>query len=111
MPHYLNNGLVDGGEVSALRAGRDLLPMNIPSTHFCQKLSQPQGLVRLEGLGKQKKRNDLIETRTSGIPACSIAPEPSILQGILRNQRFAGSAATPPFNPWKRSDFCLYHLF
>jgi hypothetical protein len=44
--------------LSALRAGRILLPRNIFSlygTHFCQRLSKPQGLVRLDGLGQLKK--------------------------------------------------------
>jgi hypothetical protein len=31
----------------------------VPGTHFCQRLSKPQGLVWLEGLGKLKKFNDL----------------------------------------------------
>jgi hypothetical protein len=47
--------------------------------HFCWRLSKPQGLVRLEGLGKFNKRNDLIETRTLDFPACSLAPQPCTL--------------------------------
>jgi hypothetical protein len=39
----------------ALRAGRPLLPKEIPGTHFCQRLSRTQGIVQLEGLGKLKK--------------------------------------------------------
>jgi hypothetical protein len=31
-------------------------------------------MVRLEGLGKFKKFNNLIGTRTRNLPACSIAP-------------------------------------
>jgi hypothetical protein len=42
--------------LSALRIGRALLPRNnylsASGTHFCKRLSKPQGLVRPEGLGK-----------------------------------------------------------
>jgi hypothetical protein len=31
--------------------------------------------MRLEGLGKLKKFNDLIENRTHDLPACSIVPQ------------------------------------
>jgi hypothetical protein len=42
-------------------------------TYFCWRLSKLQGLVRLEGLGKLKKFNDLIGSRARDFPACSIA--------------------------------------
>jgi hypothetical protein len=35
--------------------------------------------VRLEGLGKLKKSNDLIGTRTRYLPTCSIVPQPTTL--------------------------------
>jgi hypothetical protein len=35
--------------------------------------------VRLEGLGKLKKFNDLIGSQTRDLPACSIAPQSSML--------------------------------
>jgi hypothetical protein len=44
-------------------------------THFCYRLSKPQGLVRLEGLGKVKKSNDLIGTQTGYVPAYSTVPQ------------------------------------
>jgi hypothetical protein len=45
--------------LSSLLTDRTLLPRNIiffnvSSTHFCQRLSKPQGVVRPEGLGKFK---------------------------------------------------------
>jgi hypothetical protein len=45
--------------LSASRTRRNLLPrniiiLNVFGTHFCQNLSKPQGLVRLEGLSKFK---------------------------------------------------------
>jgi hypothetical protein len=48
---------------SALRAGCTLHARKIPGTHFCYRLSQPQVIVRLEGLGQLKKSKDLIGTR------------------------------------------------
>jgi hypothetical protein len=47
-------------------------PHKIPDTHFPYRLSRPQGLVRLEGLGQTKKSNDLVGNRTQDHPACSI---------------------------------------
>jgi hypothetical protein len=36
-------------------------------------------IVRLEGLDKLKKSNDLIGNRTRDIPGCSIVPQPTML--------------------------------
>jgi hypothetical protein len=35
--------------------------------------------MRLEGLGKLKKSNDLIGIRTRDLPACSVVPQPTTL--------------------------------
>jgi hypothetical protein len=37
----------------------------------------------LEGLGKLKKSNNLIENRTRDLPACSIVPQPTTLPRAL----------------------------
>jgi hypothetical protein len=42
--------------LSALGAGRALLPRKMSGTHFCQRLSRTQGPLRLEGLGSLKKK-------------------------------------------------------
>jgi hypothetical protein len=50
-PHCLDNRLTDGG---SLRTDRGLLPRNVfpvTRTHFCQRLSKPPGLLRLEVFG------------------------------------------------------------
>jgi hypothetical protein len=39
----------------------------------------PSAIVRLEGLGKLKKSNDLIGNRTRDLPACSILPQTTTL--------------------------------
>jgi hypothetical protein len=43
-------------------------------THFCCRLSKPQGLVRPEGLGNLIKIIHLIGSRTRDLPVCNIAP-------------------------------------
>jgi hypothetical protein len=65
--------------LSALRTVRALLVRNIFSAsgaHFCSTLSKPQGLVLLEGLGTLKIFNGLIGTRSRGLSAFSIVPQP-----------------------------------
>jgi hypothetical protein len=60
--------------LSALRTGRALLPRNnfsASGTHFCYRLSEPQGLGI--GIGKLKKFIHFIRSRTRDLPACSIA--------------------------------------
>jgi hypothetical protein len=64
--------------LSVLRAGRCFTPLKhyfyASGTHFCYRLSKPQGLVRLEGLGKLIKIIHLIGSRTCDLPVCNIAP-------------------------------------
>jgi hypothetical protein len=55
--------------LSALSAGCSLSP----------EISSGTAILRLEGLGKLRKSNDLIGTRTRDLPSCSIAPQPSTL--------------------------------
>jgi hypothetical protein len=43
-------------------------------THFCLKLSKPQGLVGLEELDTFKKIIHLIGSQTRNLPACGIVP-------------------------------------
>jgi hypothetical protein len=66
IPHCLDNRLTDGGKVVS--------PMHhfyVSGTHFCLRLSKPQGLVCPEGSGKFKKKNHLIGYRTRDLPVCS----------------------------------------
>jgi hypothetical protein len=44
--------------------------------------------VRKEGLGKSKKYNDFIGTRTRNLPTCSITPQPSTLPHALQRRSF-----------------------
>jgi hypothetical protein len=44
----------------------------------------PRAILRLQGLGKLKKSNDLIGTRTRDLPAWSIVPQPTTLPSAPR---------------------------
>jgi hypothetical protein len=59
---------------------RSIPTLRTNSIIFCiLRLSKPQGLLRLEGLGKLKKFNDLIQSQTRDLPSCSIVPQPTTL--------------------------------
>jgi hypothetical protein len=53
--HFLDSRLTDGGEVSALQAGRALPPQK-SGNHISERLNKPQGLVHLEELNKLKRK-------------------------------------------------------
>jgi hypothetical protein len=60
IPYCLDNPLTDGGKVVSpmrhpLSDPKKHSYFSVSGTHFCWRLSEPQGLVRLEGLGKLKK--------------------------------------------------------
>jgi hypothetical protein len=65
--------------LSALRAGRPLPPRKIPGTHFCERLSRPQGHSAAGRIRSIEKSIDLIGTRTRNLPACRIVPQPTTL--------------------------------
>jgi hypothetical protein len=48
-------------------------PTKIPGTHFCQRLSRPQGHIAAGRVKSTEKSNGLIVNRTRDLPACSIA--------------------------------------
>jgi hypothetical protein len=60
--------------LSASRADRPLPPRKIPGTHFCQRLSRPQGLCAAGKIWSIEKIH-LIGTRTRDLPAYSIVPQ------------------------------------
>jgi hypothetical protein len=77
LPHFLDNRLTDGGEVSLTRwppftPGRFLVLISI------RGWVDPKPIVWLEGLGRLKKIH-LIGTRTRELPAGSIVPQPIML--------------------------------
>jgi hypothetical protein len=62
IPHYLEIGSQIAVRLSALCTGRALYSPETLflffCTHFCQRLTKPQGLVRLEGLGKLEEEEE-----------------------------------------------------
>jgi hypothetical protein len=51
----------------------------IPDTHFCQKLSRPQGHSAARRIRSAEKFSDLIGNGTCDLPACSIVPQSTTL--------------------------------
>jgi hypothetical protein len=88
--HCLDSRLRDGGKfVRHKHRPRSTPQKHFPSSssHFCYRLNRPEDLVRLEGLGKLKKKRIiyLIRSRTCDLSACSIVPQPlrhHVLQAI-----------------------------
>jgi hypothetical protein len=56
VPHFLDNRLTDSGKIISLMCQPAVYSQTYyfygSGTHFCLKLSEPQGLVLLKGLGK-----------------------------------------------------------
>ena len=67
----------EGGKVVSPTHRPPLPPGNIPGTHFCQRLSQPQCHSAAGRITSTKNSNDTIGNRTRNIPACNAVPQPS----------------------------------
>ena len=64
----------NGGKVVSLTHRPPLPPGNTPGTHFCQRLSRPQGHSATGRIMSLKNSNDTIGNRTRDLPVCSVAP-------------------------------------
>ena len=64
----------EGGKVVSLTHRPHLLPGNPPGTHFCYRLSRPQGHSAIGRIMSIKNSVDTICNRTSDLPICSAAP-------------------------------------
>jgi hypothetical protein len=74
--------------LSALRTGRLYPPGIIPGTHFCYRLSRPQGHSAAGRITSMINSNDPIENRTRDLPSCSILPQqnaPHLTRGKQHN--------------------------
>jgi hypothetical protein len=74
---FLDNLLTDGGAVSLMH-WPPFTPRKIPGTHFCQRLSRPQGHSVVGRIRTAEKSNDLIWNRTRDFQAFSIVPQPTM---------------------------------
>jgi hypothetical protein len=63
--------------LSALLTGCLYPAENIPGTHFCYRLGQPQGHSVAWRIMSMKKSNDTILNRNRDLPACSMVPQPT----------------------------------
>jgi hypothetical protein len=68
-----------GGEVVSLTRQSPFNPRKIPATHFCYRLSGPQGHSAAGKVRSSEKSNDLIGNRTCDLAACSIVPQSTTL--------------------------------
>jgi hypothetical protein len=63
--------------LSALRTSHLYPPGNIPGTHFCQRLSQPQRHSAAGRIISIKNSNDTTGNRTCNLLTCSAVPQPT----------------------------------
>ena len=64
----------EGGKIVRLKHRPHLPQGNSPGTHFCLRLSRPQGHSAIWRIMSMKNSNDTIWNRTSDRPICSTAP-------------------------------------
>ena len=77
VPRFHDNRHMKVVRLSALGTGRLYPPGNIPGTHFCWRLSQPQGHSAAGRIMSMKNSNDTIGNRTRDLPTCSAVPQPT----------------------------------
>jgi hypothetical protein len=73
LPHCLDSWFTDDDEIVSFTLHQE-------DSWFLWRLNRPQGLVRLEELGKLKHSIDFIGNGTRDLPACSIVPQPTTLR-------------------------------
>ena len=64
----------DGGKDVSLMHQLPLPPGNTPGTHFCSRLSRPQGHSATGRIMSLKNSNDTTRNRTRDLPVCSVVP-------------------------------------
>jgi hypothetical protein len=84
IPHFIDNPLIDFGEIVNLtRRPHFIPPQEDPLwlIFFVRVWVKPRAIVRLEGLLKlgEKKHSDLIGNETRGLPTYSIVPQPTMI--------------------------------
>ena len=77
-PRFQDNRHMKVVSLSALRTGRLYPPGNIPGTHFCYKLSRPQGHSAAGRNMWMRNSNDSIGNRTRDLVPCSAVSQPTV---------------------------------
>jgi hypothetical protein len=78
-PKFPDNWHMKVVRLSALHNGCLYHPGDIPGTHFCQRLSQPQGHRVAERIKSMKNPTNPIRNQTRDLLACSTVPQPTAL--------------------------------
>jgi len=73
----------EGGKVVSPTHRPPLPPGNIPGTHFCYRLTQPQGHSAAGRIVSMKNSNDTIGNRTHDLPTCSAVPHYAIIRYLF----------------------------
>jgi hypothetical protein len=107
----------EGGQVVSPTHRPSLPPERIPDTHFCYRLSRPQGHNATGRIKSLKNSSGSIGNRTRDLPVCSAVPQPTekVVEalGLIRlrpsvclvtnethTKRHSGQSATrPTFDP------------
>jgi hypothetical protein len=92
-PRFQDNRHMQVVRLPVLRTGRLYPSGNITGTHFCWRLSRPQGHCAVGRIMSMKNSNDTIGHRTRYLPVCSTVPQPTALPraraargGIVRSR-------------------------
>jgi hypothetical protein len=65
----------EGGKVVSPTHRPPLPPGNIPGTHFCYRLSRPQGHSAAGRIMSMNNSNDTIGNRSRDLPVCTAVPQ------------------------------------
>jgi hypothetical protein len=84
-PRNYRKSAYDGGDVSPTHPP-PLPPDHNPRTHFCQRLSQPQGHSAAGRIRSMKNYNNPVGGTTCDLPTCSAVPQPTA-PPLWRNER------------------------
>jgi hypothetical protein len=95
VPRFQDNRHMKVVRFSALCTGHLYPPGIISGTHFCYRLSQPQGQSAARRIMSIKNSSDTIRNRTRDLLACSSVPQPiaslcmSKLSRIFKTEYYA----------------------
>jgi hypothetical protein len=79
LPHFLDTRLTDGGKVVSPTRRTPFTPRKTSGTHFCWRLSRPQGHSAAGRIRSFEKSNDLMGIRSRDLPACGVVPQSTTL--------------------------------
>jgi len=100
----------EGGKVVSPTHRPPLPPWNVPGTHFCKRLSQPQGHSAAGRIMSMKNSNDTIGNQTRDLPTYNAVPQPTApprapnwAYMLLKVRKVTNSMEMrQSFNIWKR---------